>query len=100
MRCYLAKGVVGVVLGTIGVLISAAPAGATPLWEFTTAGGSFTNNTWDFATAFAVTTTVSASGLGYYADPNNGFVNSNPVALYLCADAACDSTGTLIASAT
>jgi len=83
-----------------GVMGAVSVAQASPAWEFTTAGNSFTNGQWDFATAFSVNTTVTASGLGYYADPVTGNVDSNPVALYQCADAACDSTGTLIASAT
>jgi hypothetical protein len=75
---------------------SAALAG--PAWEFTSAGNDFTDGTWDFASAFTVGTAVAASGLGYYASPTNGQVNSNPVALYQCSDAACDGTATLLAS--
>jgi hypothetical protein len=76
---------------------TAAHAGAA--WEFTSAGNSFSNGTWDFAAAFTVNSNVTASGLGYYADPNTGNASGNPVALYECDDAACDSTGTLLATA-
>lgn len=79
-------------------LASAAYAG--PGWEFTSPGGSFTNGTWDFATAFTVNSNVTLSGLGYYADPVTGNADGNPVALYQCADAACNSTAILLASTT
>lgn len=81
-------------------LATASAASAGALWEFTSAGNSYSNGTWDFATAFSVTSDITATGLGYYADPTNGFVDANEVALYKCADAACTTTGTLIASAT
>ena len=81
-------------------LATASAANAGALWEFARAGNSFSNGTWDFATAFTVNSDVSVSGLGYYADPNNGFVDANEVALYLCADVGCLTTATLIASAT
>ena len=68
-------------------------------WEFTTPGNSFTNGQWDFATAFTANSAVTVSGLGYYADPVTGNADGNPVALYQCADAACLTTGTLLASA-
>jgi hypothetical protein len=42
---------------------------------------------------------VTLTGLGYYADPTNGQVDANPVALYQCDSAACAS-GTLVSSAT
>jgi hypothetical protein len=77
---------------------SAALAGSA--WEFTSAGNSFTNGTWDFATAFSVNSDVVASGLGYYADPVTGNADGNQVALYQCADAGCLTTGTLLATAT
>jgi hypothetical protein len=76
----------------------AAPSG--PGWEFTTPGNDFSNGTWDFASAFTVSTSATVTGLGYYASPYNGQVASNPVALYQCADVDCDSTATEIASAT
>jgi hypothetical protein len=72
-------------------LATCAHAGAA--YEFTTAGNSFTNGSWDFGWNFTANANVSVSGLGYYADPNNGFVDSNEVALY-------SSTGVLLASAT
>lgn len=81
-------------------LATASVASAGALWEFTSAGNSFSNGTWNFATAFSVTSDISATGLGYYADPINGFVDANQVALYKCDDATCTTTGTLIASAT
>ncbi|MGH9408944.1 MAG: PEP-CTERM sorting domain-containing protein [Vicinamibacterales bacterium] len=88
-------------VGTVVALgLSCGTASAGPLWDFSAAGNSFTNGSWDFATPFEVNTAVTATGLGYYADPNNGFVDSNQVALYECADSACDSTGVLLASAT
>jgi hypothetical protein len=78
---------------------TAAHAGAA--WEFDAAGNSFNNNTWDFATAFQVVNDVTASGLGYYADPSNGQVHSNPVALYECDNDGCNGGGaTLLASVT
>ena len=80
-------------------MAGAANAGAA--WEFTTAGNSFNNNTWDFAQAFTVVNDVTASGLGYYADPFNGQVHSNPVALYECSNAGCNGgTGNLLAQVT
>ena len=83
------------------ICLAAAPAAnAGPLWEFTTAGNSYTNGSWIFATPFSVNSAATVTGLGYYADPFNGFVDANEVALYQCADAACSTTGTLIASAT
>jgi len=80
--------------------ITASPAMAQQAWDFTSAGNSYTNGTWDFATAFTVNSSVSVSGLGYYADPVTGNVDGNAVALYQCADTACLTTGTLLASAT
>lgn len=79
-------------------LLAAAPAFAGPAWEFTSPGNSYNNNNWVFATAFTVTRTVTASGLGYYADPVSGGVDANPVALYKCDTAGCLTTGTLLAS--
>lgn len=43
---------------------------------------------------------MTVSGLGYYADPNNGQVDNNKVALYSCDTAGCLTTGTQISSAT
>lgn len=77
-------------------LASGAQAG--PAWEFTSPGGSFTNNVWDFATAFTANSAVTVSGLGYYADPVTGNADGNAVALYQCADTACSTTATLLAS--
>ena len=85
-------------LASAACLIS-TPAFAGSAWEFSTPGNSFTNGTWDFATAFTVNSDVVASGLGYYADPVTGNVDGNAVALYQCADVGCLTTGTLIASA-
>jgi len=79
---------------------AAEPALAGSAWEFERANNNFTNGVWNFATAFAVNSNVTASGLGYYADPVTGNVDGNPVALYECADAACLTTGTLLASVT
>jgi hypothetical protein len=76
------------------------PAFADPGWEFTSPGNSFTDGQWDFATAFTVNTDVTLSGLGYYADPLTGNVDGNAVAFYQCADTACLTTGTLLASTT
>ena len=87
-----------VALGVLG--LAASPALAGSAWEFTTPGNSYTNGVWDFATAFSVNSDVTASGLGYYADPVTGNADGNAVALYECADAACLTTGTLLASAT
>jgi hypothetical protein len=81
------------------VLVFASVASAGPLWEFNVPGNSFNNNNWDFGTAFVVNSDLNVSGLGYYADPNNGQVHNNPVGLFECANANCTSTGTLIASA-
>lgn len=79
-------------------LLAAAGAHAGPAWEFTTAGNSYTDGTWDFVTAFTANSAATVSGLGYYADPVTGNADGNPVALYQCADVACDTTGTLLAS--
>lgn len=76
------------------------PSAAGPAWEFTSPGNSYNNNYWDFAQAFTVNSNVTASGLGYYADPTTGLANGQAVALYQCADSACETTATLIASAT
>lgn len=81
-------------------IFSATAASAGAAWEFSSAGNSFSNGSWVFASAFSVNTNVTASGLGYYADPNTGFVDANQVALYKCSNATCTGTGTLLASAT
>src|SRR5208283_1515856 len=78
----------------------ATSASADPGWEFTTPGNSFTNGQWDFATAFTVSSDVTLSGLGYYADPVTGNVDGNPVAFYQCDTTDCLTTGTLLASTT
>jgi len=87
------------ILLTAACMCAASPAFAGPGWEFTSPGNGFTNGTWDFATAFTANSAVTVSGLGYYADPVTGNVDGNPVALYQCADVACLTTGTLLASA-
>ena len=81
------------ILSAVAVGMMSSAAVATPLWEFTSAGNSFSNGSWDFGNNFQVKSTVTVTGLGYFADPNNGFVDANQVALYA-------STGTLLASAT
>src|SRR5271165_6331842 len=97
VRSFFRGGAAGVALA-VGLATTAMAAGA-PGWEFTTPGNSFTNGQWDFATAFTVSSDVTLSGLGYYADPITGNVDSNAVAFYQCADTACLTTGTLLASA-
>jgi hypothetical protein len=87
-------------IGSSASVCAGSAALADPAWEFTSPGNSFTNGTWDFATAFTVNTAATVSGLGYYADPITGNVDGNPVALYQCADTACLTTGTLLASTT
>lgn len=87
-------------LAAVASLASATPALAGPAWEFTTASQSFTNGSWNFANKFTVLNTVTVSGLGWYADPVTGNVDSNPVALWSCDTAGCLTTGTLLASAT
>lgn len=89
----------GAAVGLLG-LLAAANAQAGPAWEFTTPGTSYNNNYWDFAQAFTVDANVAATGLGYYADPFTGLANGQQVALYLCADSACETTATLLATAT
>ena len=81
-------------------MTSATPAMAQAAWEFTTAGNGFTNGSWNFANSFTVLNTVTVSGLGWYADPVTGNVDSNPVALYSCATAGCLTTGTQLALVT
>jgi hypothetical protein len=94
MRTLLAGAAAAALLGF------GANAFAGAGWEFTAPGNGFTNGTWDFATAFTVNSAVTVSGLGYYADPVTGNADGNPVAFYQCDDAACSTTGTLLASAT
>ncbi|MDE2335552.1 MAG: DUF4082 domain-containing protein [Rhodospirillales bacterium] len=84
-------------LAAIASLLVIPAAYATPAWTFTSAGNSYTNGSWAFGTAFTVNSDVTASGLGYYADPVTGNVNGNTVGLYQCADVACSTTGTLLA---
>ena len=93
----IVSGIVGLLLAGVATAVSAAGA---PGWEFTTPGNSYTDGVWDFATAFIVNSDVTLSGLGYYADPVTGNVDGNSVAFYQCADAACLTSGTLLASAT
>ena len=85
---------------TAAAVTIAAPAAAGPAWEFTAPGNSFSNGSWNFANKFTVLNTVTVSGLGWYADPNTGNVDSNPVALYRCDTAGCLTTGTLLAQVT
>lgn len=83
-------------------LVGGSSAKAGPAWEFTSAGNSFSDGSWDFGAAFLVNTTVTASGLGYYADPNMGLVASNPVSLYQCVGTGTNcigDSGTLLATA-
>lgn len=90
-------------VAAVATLGLAPRANAGPAWEFTSAGNSYSDGSWDFGAAFYVNTTVTASGLGYYADPTTGMVASNPVALYACVGGGANcigSTGTLLASAT
>jgi hypothetical protein len=82
------------------IALTSAPAMADAGWEFTSAGNSYTDGQWDFATAFTANSDVTVSGLGYYADPVTGNADGNAVALYECADTACLTTGTLLATAT
>src|SRR5580700_3800067 len=95
----VSKGFMTIAAAAALVAASASASHAGPAWEFTSAGTSFNNNTWDFGAIFTVNSPVTVSGLGYYADPNNGQVATNPVNLYGCADPACATTGTLLASA-
>jgi len=91
--------ILAALVASVGIA-AASSASAGALWEFTTAGNSFTNGTWDFATSFKVgASDLTATGLGYYADPQTGQVHANPVALYKCDNADCTGTGALIASA-
>ncbi len=87
-------------LAAIASLLLIPAAHATPAWTFTSAGHSYTGGTWDFGAAFTVNTNVTASGLGYYANPVTGNVAGNPVALYQCADVACSTTATLLTEVT
>lgn len=84
----------------IAVAGLASGAHAAPGWEFTSPGNSYTDGVWDFATAFTANANVTVSGLGYYADPITGNADGNQVALYQCADVACSTTATLLASTT
>ena len=68
-------------------------AQAGPGWEFQQAGNSYTNGSWNFSNNFRVLSTITVTGLGYYADPVNSSVDNNPVALF-------NSAGALLASAT
>lgn len=70
----------------------AGVAQAQAAFEFTNPGHSFTNGSWNFGWNFKANETVTVSGLGYYADPINGFADQNQVALY-------NSEGSLLASA-
>lgn len=84
-----------------GLFVASTSATAGPLWEFTSAGNSFTNGNWIFATSFQVgNSDLTATGLGYYADPNSGRVDANQVALFHCANSDCTTTASIIASVT
>jgi PEP-CTERM motif-containing protein len=85
-------------IAALTLAASTGVANAGPLWEFDSPGNSFTNGSWDFATSFLVNSDITATGLGYYADPTSGSVDDNPVALYKCSNADCTGTGTLLAS--
>lgn len=89
-----------IALATCAALAGSPALADGPAWEFTAAGNSFSNGSWDFANSFTVLKAVTVSGLGYYADPNTGNVDGNPVALYSCDSAGCGTTGTLLAQAT
>ena len=80
-------------------LASAVPSLAGAAFEFDSAANSYNNNNWNFANSFTVLSTVTVSGLGYYADPSNGQVDNNSVALFRCDTAGCLTTGTQLASA-
>lgn len=84
----------------IAVFGLASTAHAGPGWEFTSPGNNFTNGTWDFATGFTANSSVTVTGLGYYADPVTGNADGNAVAFYQCDDVACSTTGTLLTSTT
>jgi hypothetical protein len=71
---------------------------ATPAWEFTSPGNSYSNGIWLFATAFTANTDVVVSRLGYFVDPATRSLNPSPTALYECADAGCLTTATLLTS--
>lgn len=93
---------IGMAVGLLGLLATAG-AQAGEGWDFTSPGNSYSDGSWDFGAAFYVNTTVTATGLGYYADPSTGLVASNPVALYSCVGGGVNcigSSGTLLASAT
>lgn len=74
------------------LVVGASVAHAQAAFEFTAPAHSFSNGIWDFGWTFRANETVTVSGLGYYADPTNGFVFQNQVALY-------NSSGSLLASA-
>ncbi len=63
-------------------LMVTTTASAGPIFSFDAPGNSFTNGSWKFALNFEVLTSVTVSGLGYYADPLSGNVDNNAVALY------------------
>ncbi len=82
----------------IGCAAPAAALTGTAAWEFETVGGINSNDDWSFGAAFTVNTTVRATALGIF---NDGTTSPNSlVNLYACATLACDTTGSLIASAT
>lgn len=88
-------------------VVAALLAGSVPreaqaeaAWEFTSAGNSFSNDSWNFGTNFTVTKAVTVSALGYYADPTNGFAHTHPVSLYSVVGGFSGGTGTLLANAT
>lgn len=87
------------------IAVAAAAAGGAqaatvgPAWTFTAIGRINNNNDWTFAVNFEVLRPVTVTGLGYFADPTTSAVDANPVALFACDSPACDTTGTLLASA-
>jgi hypothetical protein len=90
----------GLAVGALMVDMAASAQAGQEGWDFTSAGNSFSNGSWDFGASFLANTNVAVTGLGYYADPTTGSVASNPVNLYQCSAANCvGGTGTLLASA-
>jgi len=94
MRTIVAFAVLASVLAA--PVAAAPPAAAnTAAWEFTTVGSEDSFGDFSLGTAFTVNSAVTVTGLGIYGPAVGNLVN-----LYECADVACSSTGTLLASAT
>ncbi len=87
MKCTLIK------IALLAACAVSTSAHAGPGWEFEEPGNSFTGGSWNFSNNFRVLSTLTVTGLGYYADPHSQSVDNNPVALF-------DANGTLLASAT